>query len=136
MSDCIFCSIIEGRIPAYVIYQDEYFLAIMDRYPSARGHALIMPKRHAADLYELNKKEAAMLIPLAQKVAGQIRSKLGIAGLNLIQNNGKAAGQVVGHFHLHLVPRYEGDGLKLYMKSADPTLQELEQVAELLRGGL
>ena len=133
MSSCIFCSIVEGRLPAYIVYEDEYFMAIVDRYPSTKGHVLILPKRHAADLYELNENEAAMLMPLAQKVADKIRSKLDIAGLNLMQNNGKAAGQVVFHFHLHLIPRYENDGVVIKASHTSQTPEELEQIAELLR---
>ena len=133
MSNCIFCKIVEGSLPAYKVYEDEYFLAIVDRYPSAKGHVLILPKRHVLDLYELNEKEAAMLIPLAQKIAAKIRRGLDIAGLNLIQNNGKAAGQVIDHFHLHLVPRYENDGVIIKGSPTGQSPEELEQMAGLLR---
>ena len=133
MSNCIFCSIVDGSIPSYEVYQDEYFKVIMDRYPCAKGHVLIMPKRHVADIYGLNAEEAAALIPLAQRVAEKIRDVLGMDGLNLLQNNGKAAGQVVDHFHLHLLPRYENDGIKFGGKPTDPPLEELEQTAELLK---
>jgi len=133
MSNCIFCSIVDGSIPSYEVYQDEYFKVIMDRYPCAKGHVLIMPKRHVADIYGLNAEEAAALIPLAQRVAEKIRDVLGMDGLNLLQNNGKAAGQVVDHFHLHLLPRYENDGIRFGGKPTDPPLEELEQTAELLK---
>ena len=133
MSNCIFCSIVEGRIPAYVIYQDEYYLAIMDRYPSTKGHVLLLPKRHVADIYGLNAEESAALIPLAQEISTKIRETLGIDGLNLIQNNGKAAGQEIPHFHLHLVPRYENDGIKFTTKPTDPTLEELKLLANQLK---
>ena len=133
MSNCIFCSIAEGRIPAYIIYEDAHFMTIMDRYPSAKGHVLILLKRHAADIYELNEQEAAALMPLAQRIAAKMRDALGMDGLNLIQNNGKAAGQEIDHFHLHLVPRYKNDGVKLYIKPSDPPLEELERIAGLLR---
>ena len=132
MQNCIFCSIVEGRLPAFVIYQDQYYLAIIDRYPSARGHVLILPKRHVVDIYGLDGDEAAALIPLAQKVASKMQAVLGMAGLNLIQNNGKAAGQVVDHFHLHLVPRYEDDGVIIKGVPTGQTPEELEQIAKQL----
>jgi len=133
MSNCIFCSIVEGRLPSYEIYQDEYYKVIMDRYPSAKGHVLIMPKRHVADIYGLNQEEAAALMPLAQKIADIMRDTLGMIGLNLLQNNGEAAGQVVDHFHLHLLPRYENDGIRFGGKPTDPPLEELERLAGLLK---
>ncbi|MCL2361032.1 MAG: HIT family protein [Defluviitaleaceae bacterium] len=133
MSKCIFCSIVEGQIPAYIIYQDDLYLAIMDRYPSAKGHVLILPKRHAADIYELNEAETASLMPLAKKVAEKIRSKLGVPGLNLIQNNGKVAGQVIDHFHLHLIPRDEDDGVVIKGVPQNPTPKDLELMQGLLK---
>jgi len=133
MSNCIFCSIIQGHIPSYVIYQDKNLLAILDRYPSTKGHILIMPKRHVADIHELNHEESAQILQLAQKIAAKMRDTLKMDGLNLIQNNGKAAGQVIDHFHLHLVPRYESDGVKITATPQDPPLEELEQLATLLK---
>jgi len=133
MSNCIFCSIIEGRLPAFSIYEDGHFLAILDRYPGTRGEILILPKRHVPDIYGLNQEEAAALMPLTQKISTKMRDELGLDGLNLIQNNGKAAGQEIDHFHLHLLPRYTGDGVKLYKKPTDPSLEELAQIAELLK---
>jgi len=133
MSNCIFCSIVEGQIPAYVIYQDEYYLAIMDRYPSTKGHVLILPKRHVADIYGLNQVEATALMPLAQKISAKLQDNLKMAGLNLMQNNGKAAGQVIDHFHLHLIPRYENDGIRFHPNPTDPPLEELESLATILK---
>jgi len=92
-----------------------------------------MPKRHVADIYGLNSEESARLMPLAIRVADKMRETLGMAGLNLLQNNGKAAGQVVDHFHLHLLPRYENDGIRFGGKPSDPPLEELRHVAELLK---
>ena len=133
MSDCIFCSIVEGSISAFVLYEDDYYLAILDRYPSARGHTLILPKRHVADIYGLNHEEAANLMSIAQKVSAKMRDVLGMDGLNLLQNNGKAAGQVIDHFHLHLIPRYENDGVIIKGVPTGQTLEELEQMAGALK---
>jgi len=133
VSNCIFCSIVEGHIPAFIIYQDENYFVIMDRYPSTQGHVLILPKRHVADIYGLNAEEAAALIPLAQKVSAKMRDTLAMAGLNLMQNNGKAAGQVIDHFHLHLVPRYENDGVSISSNpNFDRSENELGRLTKLL----
>jgi len=105
----------------------------MDRYPGTQGHVLIMPKRHVADIYDLNAGETAALMPLTQKIAEKMRDVLGMKGLNLLQSNGKAAGQEIFHFHLHLIPRYENDGIRMFPKPTDPPLEELERVAGLLK---
>ena len=133
MSNCIFCSIVEGRLPAFIIYEDGIFLAILDRYPGTRGEILILPKRHVEDIYGLNQEETAALMPLAKRVSEKMRNALEMDGLNLIQNNGKAAGQEINHFHLHLLPRYANDSVKLHKKPTNPPLDELEQVAGLLK---
>jgi len=105
----------------------------MDRYPSAQGHVLILPKRHVTDIYGLNTEEAAEILPLAQKISAKMKDVLGMSGLNLIQNNGKDAGQVIDHFHLHLVPRYENDGIVISnTKPINTTPEELEHLAGLL----
>jgi len=93
-----------------------------------------MPKRHVPDVFGLNEAEAAALLPLAQKIATKMHDELKMDGLNILQNNGKAAGQEIEHFHLHLLPRYNGDGLKLNnTKPTDPPLDELAKYAEILR---
>jgi len=111
MSDCIFCKIAAGDIPCYKIYEDEDFLAFLDIAPASLGHTLIVPKRHADDLFSLDADSAAKLIPLAQTLAGKIKAVTGCAGINLMQNNGAAAGQTVRHFHLHIIPRMDNDGI-------------------------
>jgi len=133
MHNCIFCAINAGEIPAYVIHEDELFLAILDRFPAAKGHVLIIPKRHAVDLAELDEKEAAALMPLAKRLADKIQAELKPDGLNLLQNNGEDAGQVIFHFHLHLIPRYKGDGFKLSHPHNDVQLSELEELAVKLK---
>jgi len=128
MSSCIFCEIIEGHLPAFVIYEDEHYLAILDRFPIAKGHVLIIAKRHAPNIYSLSAEEAANLMPLVQKIASLLNSKLKPDGLNVLQNNGKAAGQVVDHFHLHLIPRYEGDNIVIKGAQTGQTLEDLEEL--------
>ncbi len=128
MSDCIFCKIAQGEIPSKTIYEDERFRVILDMGPVTRGHALILPKEHSANLYELPDETAAAVFILAKKMAGVMREKLKCDGLNLMQNNGETAGQTINHFHLHVIPRYEGDGQKIGWIPGEPSQEELEAV--------
>ena len=113
--DCIFCKLANGDIPTNMIYQDDDFAVIMDAAPVSRGHALILPKEHADNLYELPDETAAKLMPLAKKIASRMKERLDCDGLNILQNNGETAGQSVFHFHMHVIPRYadatNNDGL-------------------------
>lgn len=126
--DCIFCKIANGEIPSKTLYEDEKFRVILDLGPAARGHALVIPKEHAADLYELPEETASDVLVLAKKMAARMAEKLHCDGLNLIQNNGEAAGQTVAHFHLHMIPRYRKDGQKIGWIPGKPTQEELEAV--------
>lgn len=109
MENCIFCKIANGEIPAATIYEDEDFRVILDLGPASKGHALILPKAHAANLFELPDDLAAKAMLVAKKVGGKLKEVLGCDGLNLVQNNGEAAGQTVFHFHMHLIPRMNDD---------------------------
>ena len=109
-SNCIFCKIAAGEIPSKTIYEDGTFRVILDISPATRGHALIIPKEHYANIYELPEEQAAAAIILAKKLASHMAEALECDGFNIIQNNGEAAGQTVFHFHMHLIPRYEKDG--------------------------
>ena len=130
---CIFCEIVAGRLPAFKLYEDDLFIAILDRFPVTVGHTLIIPKFHAADIFGLCEKEAPQIMPLAQKIAGKIKEVLNPDGFNILQNNGKAAGQVVFHYHMHVIPRYKGDGVKINpMSHKDVSEKELEEVAAKL----
>ncbi len=104
--DCIFCRIAAGQIPSATLYEDEDFRVILDLGPASRGHALILPKEHYADLCELEDAVAVKVLPLAKKLGIAMTKALGCAGFNLVQNNGEAAGQTVRHFHVHVIPRY------------------------------
>lgn len=108
--NCIFCKLANGEIPSATIYEDEDFRVILDLNPAAKGHALILPKEHAADLFEMPEERVQEAFALAKKMAGKMRDVLKCDGFNLVQNNGTAAGQTVFHFHIHLIPRYENDG--------------------------
>ncbi len=130
--NCIFCKIANGEIPSKTIYEDEHFRVILDLGPAARGHALLIPKEHADNLYELPAELAAEVLPAAKKIAAKMRQKLQCDGLNLVQNNGETAGQTVMHFHLHMIPRYENDGQQINWIPGEPSEEELEAVMRQL----
>lgn len=131
--NCIFCKIANGEIPTRTVYEDADFRAILDMGPATQGHTLILPKDHAANLYELPEEIAAKVLPTAQKVAKLLREKLGCDGMNLVQNNGEIAGQTVMHFHLHLIPRYENDGQKILWAPTQPSAEELDNILKKLQ---
>lgn len=131
--DCIFCKIANGEIPSKTIYEDEEFRAILDLGPASRGHALVLPKKHFADLFEMDDATASKVFVVAKRVAARMNKALGCAGFNLLQNNGEVAGQSVFHFHMHLIPRYQGDSVGLpAWKPGAPTQEELEETAALI----
>ncbi len=109
LSSCIFCKIIKGDIPSTTVYEDEYFKAILDISPAAKGHILILPRQHSDNLLELDSESAARALSVAQKIAKAQMEALKCDGINLLQNNGEAAGQTVNHFHIHLIPIYKDD---------------------------
>ncbi len=106
---CIFCKLANGDIPTNSIYEDKDFKVILDADPATKGHALILPKNHFANLFEIDDEVAAKALPLAKQIAKNMMAKLGCVGVNIVQNNGEAAGQTVNHFHIHVIPRYEDD---------------------------
>lgn len=126
--DCIFCKIAAGEIPSKTIYEDEKFRVILDLGPATKGHALILPKDHADNLYDLPGEIAESVLPVAGKVANMMRKNLKCDGLNLVQNNGEVAGQTVMHFHMHMIPRYVNDGQLIGWKPGEPSQEELENI--------
>ena len=132
--NCIFCKIAHGQIPSKTIYEDDRFRVILDLGPAARGHALILPKDHYADLFALPEDVAAEAMKLAKKLGAQMKENLKADGFNLVQNNGECAGQTVFHFHLHLIPRYADDGQKIGWKPGKPGDEELEETKNAIIG--
>lgn len=126
--DCIFCKIANGEIPSKTLYEDEVFRVILDLGPATKGHALILPKEHADNLFELSEETAAKVLIVAKKIAAKMQKNLNCDGLNLVQNNGEVAGQTVKHFHMHLIPRYENDGQKILWVPGESTAEELEEI--------
>ena len=111
--DCIFCKIVAGELPATIVDEGERAIAFMDIQPASRGHALVIPRAHAANLHEIDAEDLQAVVVMAQAVAARQREKLGADGINLLQSNGAAAWQTVFHFHMHVIPRYDGDPLRL-----------------------
>lgn len=129
--NCIFCKIANGEIPAATLYEDENFRVILDLGPASKGHALILPKQHAANLFELPDEIAAKVLPLAKSVAARLQEGLGADGINLVQNNGEAAGQTVFHFHMHLIPRYQNDTVNVTWKPGTLTEEVKQEILKL-----
>ena len=127
-NECIFCKIIKGDIPSFKVYEDEIFIAILDRFPASKGHTLIIPKNHHKDIFELPQREAEAIYPLAKNLASKIKERFDADGINIVQNNGEAAGQTVDHFHLHIIPRKNKDEI-IVNKSTniDKTIEDLNQ---------
>ncbi len=111
--DCIFCKIVAGEIPSQIVAQDELTISFMDIAPATRGHALVIPRRHARDLFEIDDDELTVVVRAAKRLAERACERLGADGVNLINSCGQAAWQTVFHFHVHVIPRYEGDPLRL-----------------------
>lgn len=131
--NCIFCKIINKEIPAKVIYEDNNFLVFLDISPVSKGHALVVPKKHAADFSSLPDKEAGKFARLVHNIAPQLVSTLGADGYNLGLNNGPAAGQIIGHVHWHIIPRYVGDDLHLWGANSEAK-ELLEETFNKLQG--
>lgn len=131
--DCIFCKIANGGIPSATIYENSDFRVILDVAPANRGHALIIPKEHFKDIFDIDAVTAGKLFSLATEVARAMKSVLHCDGLNIVQNNGLIAGQTVFHFHLHLIPRYEGDGIKLTWEQYESDSTDLQELAREIR---
>ena len=132
--NCIFCKIANGEIPSTTLYEDEDFRVILDLGPATRGHALLLPKNHFANLFELDDETAQKAILVAKKMAGKMKAALGADGFNLVQNNGEAAGQTVFHFHMHLIPRYENDNAGILWEPGETTPEDLAEVKRLVDG--
>ncbi|NLZ83175.1 MAG: HIT family protein [Clostridiales bacterium] len=132
MENCIFCKIIAGSIPSTTVYEDEDFKAIMDISPAAKGHVIILPKKHVANIYEMDDNIASKVLIVAKKVAIAIKGEFQCAGLNIVQNNGELAGQTVFHYHMHVIPRKQGDKVKFTWEQGSYQDGEAEQIAKAL----
>jgi histidine triad (HIT) family protein len=127
--DCIFCKIANGEIPSNTVYEDEKYRAILDLSPASKGHTLILPKDHYDDLAAADGETLSSVLKVAQKICAGMKKSLNCDGINVVQNNGAAAGQTVKHLHVHLIPRYEGDGPMVTWKQNESDPEEQKKIA-------
>ena len=131
--DCIFCKIISGELPGQIVDQDDRTVAFMDINPATRGHLLVVPRNHVRDLLEIDPEDLAATAIAAQRLARRVDDRLGADGVNLLNSRGSAAWQTVFHFHIHVIPRYAGDPLRLPWNPAPGDADEIAAAAEQLR---
>lgn len=132
---CLFCSIANGAMESATIFENSEFRVILDKFPGAKGHTLIMPKEHYEDIYDIDVETAGKLFGLATIVAKALKGVLKCDGLNVLQNNGSIAGQTVMHFHIHLIPRFNGDDLdaRFKWKTMEFSDEELDSIASEIK---
>ena len=131
--DCLFCKIVAGEIPATIIAEDERAIAFMDINPATRGHALVIPRAHVRDVHEIATEDLQAVAAVAQTVAARAVERLGAAGVNLLNSNGAAAWQTVFHFHMHVIPRYSGDPLRLPWQPAPGDMEDVAAAGAQLK---
>lgn len=131
-NNCIFCKIANGEIPSSTLYEDEKVRVILDISPASKGHALILPKEHYANIYEISDEMAGHVLKAARKMAKKMQEELGAEGLNLLQNNGELAGQTVFHYHMHLIPRYQGDKVNVKWETGELSESAREELVKKL----
>ncbi|MFI7704625.1 HIT family protein [Nonomuraea sp. NPDC049480] len=135
MSDCTFCEIVAGRLSSYRVLEDEHTLAFLNIRPASRGHTLVVPRVHARDVWEISEVSHGKVADMVHRVAALLKTALAPEGVNVKHNTGEAAGQDVFHFHVHVVPRWHGDDLRLTWSSPLAPSRELEQVLERVTAG-
>jgi len=139
MCDCIFCKIISGEIPCAKVYENEHVIAFLDISQVTKGHTLVVPKIHKKDIFELTPEISSKLFEVVPRIANAIKEKFSPIGLNLLNNNGEAAGQTVFHYHMHIIPRYgKGDGFGAVWKShqSEYTFDDLQRIASDINSAL
>lgn len=133
MEDCIFCKIVDGKIPATKIYEDDKVVSFLDIMPANKGHCLIVPKNHAQTLVEMHEEDLTATVKAVKKVARALSLSFGNASFNMVMNNGKEAGQIVNHAHIHLIPRFQKDRLRLKWSHLKYEGEEMNEYAEKIR---
>jgi len=131
-TDCIFCGIVAGEVPARIVDEDELTIAFMDIAPATRGHALVIPRAHAKDVLSIDATDLSATVLAAQRLAARMSERLGADGVNLLNSCGPAAWQTVFHFHIHVIPRYDGDPLRLPWFPAPGDPDEIELASQEL----
>lgn len=135
MSDCIFCKIIAGEIPSATVYEDDDVKAILDVNPAAKGHVIVLPKTHAENIFSIPDEDLKKAICVAKKIATALKKTYNCDGVNILQNNGEAAGQSVFHLHIHVIPRFEGDTVNMKWTPGEMP-DDMAETAEAIRKNL
>ncbi len=125
-NDCIFCKIINKEFDANIIYEDDYIIAFLDKFPSSLGHTLIVPKKHVSNIFELDNDTGNKIFSKAIDISKKMKKVLNINDINILQNNGVLASQTVFHFHMHIIPRYENDDVNIKWKTTSPTDDDIK----------
>ena len=133
MEDCVFCKIAEGKIPASKVYEDSRVVSFLDIMPANKGHCLVVPKKHASTIMEMEEKDLEAVVKAAKKVAKAVSLTFGNASFNIMMNNGKEAGQIVDHAHIHIIPRFQKDRLRLKWSHLKYEANEIKECAEKIK---
>lgn len=133
MENCIFCKIVDGKIPAAKVYEDEKSISFLDIMPANKGHCLVVPKNHAQTLIEMNEEDLIATLKAAKRVASALSLSFGNGSFNLIMNNGKEAGQLVNHAHIHIIPRFQKDRLRIKWSHLKYENNEIKEYAEKIK---
>jgi histidine triad (HIT) family protein len=133
MEDCIFCKIVEGKIPAAKVYEDDSAIGFLDIMPANKGHCLIVPKKHFETFLDIPDNDLENIVKAAKKVAKALSLSIGNGSYNIVMNNGKVAGQIVPHAHIHIIPRFKGDGLRLSWSHKKYSNKEIDEFKGKIR---
>ncbi len=136
MNDCLFCKIVAGEIPAAKVYEDEHSVAFLDIQPNNPGHTLLVPKTHARNILDIKEKTLCGIMPALKKLARAVKEAVGADGLNVAMNNEPAAGQIILHAHIHIIPRFANDGHRHFEKRPYKNEEEMNAVAEKIKKAL
>ena len=130
---CVFCKIINGEIPAFKVYENDYVVCFLDINASSTGHTLVVPKKHIKNMFDLDEENAIEIIKAVKVVTSILKEKLGVEAVNIINNSGELAGQTVMHIHFHVIPRYENDGIVISPKQTEPDFNKLQETLDKLK---
>ncbi len=133
MEDCIFCKIVDGKVPAAKVYEDDKVIGFLDIMPANKGHCLVVPKKHSQTLVEMNEDDLVSTVKAAKKIARALSLSFGNGSFNIVMNNGKEAGQIVNHAHIHLIPRFQKDRLRIKWSHLKYEGDEMKEYADKIK---
>lgn len=133
MEECIFCKIVRNDVPSFKIYEDEYTVAFLDINPASLGHVLVAPKKHVENVFDADEETIKNVYTTVKKISEIIKHRLQPHGVNILQNNGRQAGQIVAHFHVHIIPRYENDQIVFAFPRKQVNESQMKELVEKLK---